>query len=299
MAENQRHAQQHAQHGGPAGQLVLPQVLRLRQQLAEDDVQHGPRREAQRRTQQRPVHGPHGVAQQGPQDGGQAADRRHANGPRRLGPACQQRRGDGHALRDIVQPDDQRRQHAAVPPALGGPGKGGPDGHTHRHIMQRHCRRQHQSGGVQGVVAAGAHLAVVIAQVSRFVVMLMVVMVVMMIVVVMAVPMAVAVVGPLVDPAVEQVRTEVPHDQPAQDGNKVAVLHGVGHQVKAHHAEDDAGGEAQQQAHRPVRWAVDRRRQHAAQGQAAHAGQRGDAKNGCIHIHGEAPVRNVNFSFSV
>src|SRR5699024_11432524 len=50
---------------------------------------------------------------------------------------CSSDLGDGHALRQVVQPDDQRRQHSAV--AGGGrvPGEGGPDGHAHRSEERR------------------------------------------------------------------------------------------------------------------------------------------------------------------
>ena len=55
VAEDEGHAQQEAQHGGKAREFVLPEVLGLRQQLTENDVQHGAGGKAQGYTQQGPV----------------------------------------------------------------------------------------------------------------------------------------------------------------------------------------------------------------------------------------------------
>ena len=95
VAKNKGKAQQQAQHSGKAGQLVLPQVFRFRQQLAEDDIQHGPGGKAQGDAQQGGIHGAQGVAQHGAQNGGQAADGGHADGGGGPGAAGEEGRSDG------------------------------------------------------------------------------------------------------------------------------------------------------------------------------------------------------------
>ena len=120
-------------------------------------------------------------------------------------PHGEEGRGDGHALGQIVQPDDEGRQDAAAAGSLGGSREGGADGHAHRHIVEGHRRRQHQPRGVEGVVAAGAHLLAGIGGDLVLLMLLVMIVVVAVVIVVIVAAMAVAVVGPLVDPAVEQV----------------------------------------------------------------------------------------------
>ena len=139
-----------------------------------------------------------------------------------------------------------------------------------------------------GVVAAGAHLAVVPAQADRL--RIAAVVPVVPVAVPMGLLMAVAVVGLLVNPAVEQVGEQIADHNPAQQGDGAALPGRVGNQIKAHHAEHHPGGEPQQQAHRPVRGAVDRRGQGAAQSQSAHPRQRSDKKNLYVYIHRHAPI---------
>ena len=141
-------------------------------------------------------------------------------------------------------------------------------------------------------MAAGAHLPVVAAYMGcRMVVMRLLAVAPMVFVVFVALVMrsAVAVVGAFVNPAVEQIGTQIPDQQPAEYGEDRTAVHGVGYQIKTHHAEHNAGGKAQQQADRPLRRAVDRRRQCAAQRQSAYAGQCGDSQYHCVHIHRSAP----------
>ena len=205
------------------------------------------------------------------------------------GRAGEERRRDGHALRQVVQADDQGRQDTAAAGSLGGSGKGGADGHTHRHVVQGHCRRQYQPRGVEGVVAAGAHLLMGVEVVLVGLVMVMVMVVAVMAVVVVA-AVAVAVVGLLVDPAVEEVGAEVADEDPGDDRENGGILGSVGNEVKAHYAEHHPGGEAQQETDRALRRAVDGGSKAASQGQPAHAGEGGDEKNGQIFVHGKSPI---------
>ena len=127
---------------------MLPEALPLRQQLAEDDVQHRACGEAEGNRQQQGIHGPHAVAQQRAQDHRQSAEGGHGHGPAGLGAPHQQGGGDAHALGDVVQADDQGGQRAAVP---GRAGEGGSDSHAHGHVVEGHQPRR-----VECVVAAGA-----------------------------------------------------------------------------------------------------------------------------------------------
>ena len=138
--------------------------------------------------------------------------------------------------------------------------------------MEGHSRRQDQTRRVEGVASAGAHIAAFVP-VGMIVPMLR-----------LTGGMAVAVVSPLVHPAVEEIGAQEPRQNPAQQGHHAALLQGVGHQVKADHAEHHPGGEAQEQAHCPVGGAVDRRRKAAAQGQAPHAGDGSDQKDRQIDV---------------
>ncbi len=134
---------------------------------------------------------------------------------------------------------------ARMPPRrLGGAGKAGADGHANGHVVQCHRAGQHQSRRVEGVVAAGAHLAVVPAQADRL--RIAAVVLVVLVAVLVGPLMAVAVVGLLVNPAVEQVGEQIADHNPAQQGDGAALPGRVGNQIKAHHAEHHPGGEPQQ-----------------------------------------------------
>ena len=133
-------------------------------------------------------------------------------------------------------------------------------------------------------MAAGAQLAVVRPQTGGMG--FIGAMAVMVMVILMAVSaVAVGVVGPLVDPAVEQIGAQESDHNPAHRRKNAGLLHRVGRQVEAHHAEHHPRGKAQQEAHRPIRRAVDHRGQSAAQGQPSRAGDGGDKKNCQVNVH--------------
>lgn len=290
VAENKNQPQQETQHGGKAGELALPQVLGLRQQLTENDIQHGAGGKAQGHAEQRGIHGAQRVAQHGPQDGGDAADSGHTDGGRGPGAAGEEGRRNGHALRQVVQPDDQSRKDTAAAGGLGGPGKGGTDGHAYRHVVESNGRRQYQSCSVESVVAAGAHLLAGIGMCLMLLMVVMMIVVVVVVIVVIVPAVAVAVVGLLVDPAVEKVGEKVAYQDPHHHGENRGVLRGVSDEVKTHHADHHPGGEAQQQTHGPLGRTVDGGGKTAPQGQPAHAGEGGDEENGQIFVHGNSPI---------
>ena len=113
----------------------------------------------------------------------------------------------------------------------------------------------------------------------------MAVMVMAVVILVVVSAVAVGVVGPLVDPAVEQIGAQEPDHNPAHRRKNAGRLHRVGRQVEAHHAEHHPRSEAQQEAHHPVRRAVDHSGQPAAQGQPSRAGDGGDEKNCQVNVH--------------
>ena len=206
VSKDQRHTQQHAQHSGQSGQTVLPEMFSLRQQFAENDIQHRSGGKAEGNGQQQGIHGPHAIAQQCAKESGQSAEGGDPNGGGGPGAPRQQRRGNAHALGEVVQANNEGGQDSAAP---GRAGEGCANGHAHGHIVEGHRRSQHQSRRMESVVSAGAEFTIVRTQVGVvfFPVIMFVFMpvVVVMFVLIPMSAMAVGVVGLLVDPAVEEI----------------------------------------------------------------------------------------------
>ena len=187
------------------------------------------------------------VAQQGARHSGQAAERGDGDGVPGPGAVVKQGDGNAHPLGDVVQADGDGGQHAGEADAGGG--HSGAHRHAHGHVVHGHRGSQHNAGGVQIVMAAGAAVVV----------------------------QTVVVVGASVDPAVEQKGEAESHHQ--EDRGEVIVaggLHGLGDHVEGDDAQHQPRREGQQQASGLGGFPLEQGGQTAPQRQTAHPGDQGE-----------------------
>ena len=247
----------------------------LGEDLAEDHIQHGTAGEAQAQAQAHCAEFPQQIAQQGADDcwdTGQGCDQ---DGLPLGHAAADQGDGDGHALGDVVQADQHRKDQGGPAHLAAGACVGGADGHALGDVVQGDGAGHDGTGHEEGHFAVAAVVVFPeVVRVDQFV----------QIVVglgVVGVDVGDLRIGPAVDDVVEQIDHCNADGDGDDDGEDAHLrLDSLDHQVEADHAEHHAAGEAQQQADGAVGILLQQRAHQTAQAGAHDACDEGRQDQG-------------------